>query len=108
MLGPLETLVLGSVCALSDEAYGVSIERKATELAFPERVPNGSIYVTLDRLLKKGLVSERWSEPMEERGGRRRRYYKLEGVGVKALHDSLASYTRIQSALVPVQVGGAG
>src|SRR5689334_17183927 len=54
-LGPFEQLVLTAVYTLGDDAYGVTIHSKVSELA--EKNANlGSIYITLDRLSDKGLV----------------------------------------------------
>ena len=61
MLGTFEQMVLTAVLALRDEAYGLAIHAKATELAGrPMNV--GSVYVTLDRLRKKGYLTSKLTE----------------------------------------------
>jgi DNA-binding PadR family transcriptional regulator len=46
----------------------------------------GTLYPVLHSLEKKGLIESRWGdEGREERGGARRRYYKLTGSGVATL-----------------------
>ncbi len=47
----------------------------------------GGLYTTLHRLEKKGYLKSRWGEATAERGGNRRRYYKLTGKGEKALRE---------------------
>ena len=37
----------------------------------------GAVYKTLERLEDKGLVASREGEPTPERGGRRKRHYRL-------------------------------
>ncbi len=94
-LGQFEQLVLTAILSLRDDAYGVSIHAKAEELARPKSVSLGAIYVTLDRLEDKGLVSSRLSDPTPERGGRAKRCYQLEALGERALQESAVTARRI-------------
>ena len=57
------------------------------------------VYATLDRLEDKGLVSSWLSDPTPERGGRSKRYYKLEVDGERALRESALMARRICDAL---------
>ena len=63
-------------------AYGLNIVAR-TEM------PSGTVYPTLRRLRKSGLVKARWEDRrVAERGGRpRRRYYELTGDGAEALAE---------------------
>ena len=45
----------------------------------------GSVYGTLDRLEEKGLISSWRGDPDAVRGGRSRRYFKVEPAGEAAL-----------------------
>jgi PadR family transcriptional regulator PadR len=94
-LGQFEQLILTAILTLRDEAYGVSIHAKAVELAKPKDVSLGAVYVTLDRLEDKGLVSSRLSDPTPERGGRAKRCYQMEALGERALQESAATAKRI-------------
>lgn len=94
-LGQFEQLLLTAILSLGDDAYGVSIHAKAAELAHPKDISLGAIYVTLDRLEDKGLVSSRLSDPTPERGGRAKRCYHLEALGERALQESAATAKRI-------------
>jgi PadR family transcriptional regulator, regulatory protein PadR len=94
-LGQFEQLVLTAILTLREDAYGVSIHAKAMELAHPKDVSLGAIYVTLDRMEDKGLVSSRLSDPTPERGGRAKRCYQLEALGERALQESAATAKRI-------------
>jgi len=85
-LGEFEELVLLAVQALGEEAYTVSV-RDALEHAGRKAAP-GALYVTLDRLEEKGLVSSRLADPTPERGGRRKRFYRIEGNGIVALRQA--------------------
>lgn len=46
-----------------------------------------TVYVALRRLESKGLVTSRMSEPTSERGGRSRRYFKVEPEALERLRD---------------------
>jgi PadR family transcriptional regulator PadR len=94
-LGQFEQLVLTAVLSLREDAYGVSIHAKVVELARPKSVSLGAVYVTLDRLEDKGLISSWLSEPTAERGGRAKRCYRLEALGERALQESAATAKRI-------------
>ena len=94
-LGQFEQLVLTAILTLRDDAYGVSIHAKAEELSRPKSVSLGAVYVTLDRLEDKGLVSSRLSDPTPERGGRAKRCYQLEASGERALQESAVTAKRI-------------
>jgi DNA-binding PadR family transcriptional regulator len=101
-LGQFEQLVLTAVLALREDAYGVTIHEKVSELAHPKAVSLGAVYVTLDRLEDKGLISSWLSEPVAERGGRAKRCYRLEALGERALQESAATAKRIWDAIVQV------
>ena len=94
-LGQFEQLVLTAVLSLKDNAYGVTIHRKVEKLASPKNVTLGAIYVTLDRLEDKGLLSNRLTDPTPERGGRAKRCYTIENAGEIALRESMATARRM-------------
>src|SRR5881296_3700294 len=77
-LGQFEQLVLTAILSLREDAYGVTIHAKVGELAHPKAVSLGAVYVTLDRLEDKGMVSSWLSDPTPERGGRAKRCYRLD------------------------------
>jgi DNA-binding PadR family transcriptional regulator len=101
-IGQFEQLVLTAILSLREDAYGVTIHEKVGELARPKAISLGAIYVTLDRLEDKGLVSSWLSEPTAERGGRAKRCYRLEALGERALQESAATAKRIWDTLVEV------
>jgi len=86
------------------ERYGLEILTIVNEAHEGKRVITiGSLYPTLHRLERKGFVRARWGqERPEERGGARRRYYKITGLGERALREKehmCASLTAWQPAL---------
>ncbi len=98
-LGQFEQLVLTAIVALRDDAYGVTIHARVVELSEPKAVSIGAVYVTLERLAQKGLVSSWLSNPTAARGGRSKRCFRLEAAGERALRDSAATIRRLHEAL---------
>ena len=105
LLGQFEQIVLTAVVSLGEDAYGISVHRKAEELSRPRKVSLGAIYATLDRLEDKGLISSRLSEPTPERGGRARRCYRIEKSGLKALGEAVSTAQRLIEAVMGVAGG---
>ena len=94
-LGQFEQFVLTAVLSLGHDAYGVTIHAKVSRLAGPKAVSLGAVYVTLDRLESKGLVSSRMSEPTAARGGRAKRCYRVESDGERALEEAVDAARRM-------------
>ena len=88
-LGEFEQLVLFALLRLGDDAYGVRIRREI-EQRTGRHVTSGAVYTTLGRLESRGFVASRLGETTPERGGRRRKYYRLEARGADALQRSVA------------------
>jgi PadR family transcriptional regulator, regulatory protein PadR len=105
-VGPFEQLVLGAILTLQDDAYGVTIHSKVERLSRPRRVSLGAIYVTLDRLEDKGLVSSHLTAPTGERGGRAKRCYRLQSAGERALYESAIIAQRIWGSIAENRGGG--
>lgn len=99
-LGDFEQLVMLAVMRLDDDAYGTSIREELRAKAEREVSP-GAIFTTLERLESRGLVTSRYGEPTPERGGRRKRFYKLSADGRKLLARSLRAVRRLLQGLEP-------
>ena len=84
-LGEFEHLLLLAVMRLGDDAYGVTIRREIEERT-GRPVSLGSVYPTMDRLEERGYVTSAMSRPTRSRGGRSRRYFRLEPAGLAVLH----------------------
>lgn len=101
-LGQFEQIILTAILSLRDKAYGVTIHEKAVQLAAPKRIAMGAVYVTLDRLEDKGLISSLLSDPTPERGGRSKRIYHLEALGERALEESAATAKRVWETVAEI------
>ena len=85
-LGQFEEITLLALVRLRENAYGMPIRREIAERTGRD-VSVGAVYTTLERLERKGYVSSRIAEPTAVRGGRAKRYFKIEAPGVRALED---------------------
>ena len=86
-LGEFERAVLLAVLRLDENAYGVAI-REELEKRLRRAVSFGAVYTTLDRLLEKRLVSTYTGDPTPERGGRAKKFFKVEPRGVESLEHA--------------------
>ena len=84
ILSKPEELVLLSIWKLQDDAYGVTIRNHIISETGREWTV-GAIYVPLSRLTKWGYVQTTIGEPTAERGGKRKKYYRLTKEGIKIL-----------------------
>lgn len=93
-LGEFELLVLLAALRLGeDEAHAVSIVDEIEERTGRD-ARRSAVYVTLQRLEEKGLVTTRMGDPTPERGGKRRRLVRVEPAGlddVRAAREALRS-----------------
>jgi DNA-binding PadR family transcriptional regulator len=81
-----EELMLLSIWKLDENAYGVTIRQKVTDLT-GKYWSIGAIYDVLDRLTRKGLVSTVVGDPVKARGGKSKRFYRITNSGFKALEE---------------------
>ncbi len=83
-IGELEELVLLGVAIENGEAYGVSVLKNLVKES-GRSINISAIHAALRRLENKGMVTSTWSASSPERGGRRRRIFKITKYGVGTL-----------------------
>ena len=81
-----EELMLLSIWKLDENAYGVTIRKKVTDLT-GKYWSIGAVYDVLDRLTRKGLVSTVVGDPVKARGGKSKRFYRITKSGFNALEE---------------------
>lgn len=86
-LGEFEQLVLFALVALGDTAYGASVRREI-ESRTGRPVSAGAVYTVLERLESNDLVSSWVGDPSPERGGRRKKHYRLKPAGAALLRQA--------------------
>ena len=93
-LGEFEQILLLALLRLEPDAYGAAICREI-DAKTGRAVLLSAVYTTLDRLEKKGLVTHWVGDPTPERGGRRKKYYRLLPGGAEAVAVSLRSMRQL-------------
>ena len=99
-LGEAALLLLLALLQTPDEMYGVEI-RALIEDRTGRTVSPGAIYTALDRLERRKLVSSRLGDPTPQRGGKRRRYYRIESAGAALLRASQRALARMARGARP-------
>jgi PadR family transcriptional regulator PadR len=89
-----EELILLAIMKLQENAYVITIQDELKKMT-GETWALGALFVTLDRMFRKGYVQSRLSEPTHERGGRRKRLYRLMPAAVDALNEVRKLHTSI-------------
>jgi PadR family transcriptional regulator, regulatory protein PadR len=99
-LGEFEEIVLLTVAVLDDDAYGVTITQEIEEKT-GRSVGFNTVHTTLQRLENKGFLSSKMGGATAERGGRRKRFFRLTVAGGAALKEVKTIRTRLWEALPP-------
>ena len=90
-VGSFEEQVMIAVLRTGDAAYGMNVRRELEEVT-GRGVTIGSVYVTLDRLEAKGLVT---SARISSTGSSSRRVFAITAAGSKALAETRALHDRL-------------
>lgn len=97
-LGELEQLLLMALMRRDGEASGIDL-RDELEARTERVVLPGAVYTIMGRLRGAGLVSAFTGEETPERGGRRRKYYRITPAGEDALARSSHGVARMVEGL---------
>ena len=93
-LGEVEQLVLLAALRLGDGAYPVAV-RNEIEARTGIALSRATVYITLDRLERKGYLESWFGEPTPERGGKAKRCFRVEPAGLRALKASMTALDRL-------------
>ncbi len=85
-VGELEELILLCVGSLFDDAYGVAIQSDLKNRC-DRALALSTVHVALFRLEEKGFIESRFDGATSERGGRRKRLYRVTKSGQRVLAD---------------------
>lgn len=86
-LGEFEELVLLTCALLIDNAYSVTIAAEI-ENQTNRSITLSTVHTALYRLEEKGFVESYMGGATGERGGRRRRLYRISAAGFETLHQA--------------------
>jgi PadR family transcriptional regulator PadR len=103
-LGGFELLVLLALMGLEHEAYGVPIA-EAIRASSGRDVAAGSVYITLERLERKGLLTSRLGEPTAERGGRAKTYFRATAKGLREARQAQRTLVNLWQGVPKLQGG---
>jgi PadR family transcriptional regulator, regulatory protein PadR len=90
ILGSFEQAVLLAILRLNGQAYGRAV-LKEVQQRLERAVAAGAVHATLERLEEKGLIASRLGTGTPIRGGRARKFYTLQPMGIRALNDARAA-----------------
>lgn len=86
-LGEFEELVLLTAAVLDGNAYTVTIVQEVAQKS-GRKLTLSSVHTVLTRLEKKGFLVSYMGGTTGERGGRRRRLYRITSAGYQCLEDA--------------------
>ncbi len=93
-LGTFEQAVLLAVIRLERAAYGRAISREVSARV-GRIVAAGAVHATLGRLEKRRLIASKLESGTPIRGGRARRFYRVQPGGLHALNDARTAAERL-------------
>ena len=82
-----EETVLIAVWKLKDDTYGVNIQKQIHEITGREYLYS-TLYTTLEQLVRKGMLTKGYGEPLAVRGGKRKIFFHVTKSGLHALRQS--------------------
>lgn len=100
-LGEFEEVVLLTVAVLYENAYGISI-KEDIEKRLARKISVGAMRTALSRLEKKGFLRSEFGDATPERGGKRKRFYKVTPHGKKALEQVMETRKKLWEAIPSV------
>jgi len=86
-LGAFEELVLLTIGVLHEDAYGVAIKEEL-ERRTGRKPSIGALHSALSRLETKGYIDSHEGGATKERGGRRKRFYRITSTGYETVHKA--------------------
>jgi PadR family transcriptional regulator len=84
-LGDFEHLVMLALMRLGEQAYGVTVRQEIASRTHRD-VSIGAVYATLDRLQRKGYVKSQMGNATPQRGGKRKRIFRVTAAGAAAVN----------------------
>jgi DNA-binding PadR family transcriptional regulator len=99
-LGEFEQLLMFALLRLGDGAHGVRLRREI-ESRTSRQVSAGAVYTAMERLEARGFVSSYIGEPAPQRGGKRKKHYRLEQAGALALNRTYESLQQMAKGVLP-------
>lgn len=96
LLGEVEQLVLLAILRVGEGAYAVPIRDEILKQTGVD-LSRGTVYVTLDRLERKGYIRSWFADPTPEPGGKSRRCVAIQRDGVTVLRAAQRMVDRLSA-----------
>lgn len=93
-LGEFELVVMLALARL-DSAYGMTVYQEIERVTGRADLTIPAVYVTLNRLEKKGLLQSTVGETTDQRDGRAKKHYQLTDDGLRAVKTSRMMLERL-------------
>jgi len=100
-LGELEEIVLLTIGILDGKGYGVRVKKELAE-QLNRTVTLSALHTVMHRLEKKGFLSSFMGEATKERGGKRKRIFKITSLGRSILQESRENRERMWQLMPPM------
>jgi PadR family transcriptional regulator, regulatory protein PadR len=98
VLGEFELVALLTMLQHGEAVYP-RVLRDAIQEKSGRNASRAMVFITLERLEQKGLVSSFYGDPTPVRGGRPKRFFKVERAGVAAVKRSVQTVTLLAAGL---------
>ncbi len=86
-IGELEELVLLTVGLLTNDAYGLAIQKELKDRCH-RNVTISTVHAVITRLKDKGYLKSHYDGATPERGGRRKHLFELTPIGKTVISES--------------------
>jgi DNA-binding PadR family transcriptional regulator len=94
LLTDFELMLLLAVLRVGDEAYGVPIAREIEETG-GRPVTLAAVYLALERLRRRGLVTSHLGEKTPQRGGRAKKLFSVTPAGLRAARRTQRAFVAL-------------
>ena len=98
-----EETILIALCRLGGEGHGPGLQEKLRDLT-AKSVVYGTLYNSLESLIRKGYVESHRGEPTPERGGKAKAIYRITASGREALLDTRSHRDRLWKGLTEADI----
>ena len=100
-LGEFELIVMLSILRLGANAYGMRIWQEI-EARTQRAAKIAAVYAALERLERKGYLTSWVADPTPARGGRAKRFFRIERKGYEAVRRSRKMFVSMWNGLDPI------
>jgi PadR family transcriptional regulator PadR len=102
-----EEMILIALCRLGGESHGPALYEKMLELTGRTLV-YGTLYNSLEYLIRKGYINSKKGEPSPARGGKRKSIYTITPDGREALLETRQMHKRLWNGMSEADLKSGG